>query len=80
MERQHAALKSFLQGHYNYYGVNFTSASMSKVWHQAQRLWFKWLNRRSQRKSFTWERFARYLRVFPRPRPSIRVQIWGNTS
>ena len=32
---------------------------------------FKWLNRRSQRKSFTWEQFKRFIQRHPLPR--VRV-------
>ena len=31
----------------------------------------KWLNRRSQCKSFTWKQFSDYLAHYPLPRPRI---------
>lgn len=76
LEEQHAALSTRLQGHMNYFGVNGNSRSLKQVRYWVERLWFKWLNRRSQRKSYTWERFNRYLRRFPLPSPKIRVAIW----
>jgi group II intron reverse transcriptase/maturase len=74
---QHAALTIRLQGHFNYFGVNGNSRSMSKLVLFAERHWYKWLNRRSQRRRLNWTRFKDLLKVFPLPRPSICVQIWG---
>jgi kynurenine formamidase len=50
-----------LQGHFNYFGVLFNSAKLSRFHHLCVGALFKWLNRRSQRRSFTWERFERRL-------------------
>ena len=36
-----------------------------------KRLLHKWLNRRSQRKSFTWKQLDDYLAHYPLPRPRI---------
>jgi len=77
---QHRTLRSKLQGHYNYYGVNGNFKALERLLYQAKRYWFKWLNRRSQRRSYGWEGFDQLLReAFPLPRPQIRVQIWGAT-
>jgi hypothetical protein len=35
------------------------------------RLAFKWVNRRSQKKSYTWEKFRRVLAWNPLPQPKI---------
>jgi hypothetical protein len=78
LSEQHAALSRRLNGHYNYFGVNGNSASLAALLHWATRLWLKWLRRRSQRaRRLTWERFGQYLKAFPLPSPSIRVQIWA---
>jgi RNA-directed DNA polymerase len=74
---QHAGLRSRLQGHYNYFGVNGNLKSLAcLLWH-ARRAWHKWLNRRSQRARFTWERFRDLVRDYPLPVPRVMVQIWG---
>ena len=44
---------------------------------QVRRIWFKWLNRRSQRRSLDWERFDALARVFPLPPAQITIVIWG---
>jgi group II intron reverse transcriptase/maturase len=80
VKEQHARLKRRLVGHFNYFGVNGNIRSLRKLVHGAESLWRKWLRRRSQRTRLTWERFkATILRVFPLPKPTIRVQIWASS-
>jgi hypothetical protein len=77
LKEQHAALTRRMQGHLNYFGVNGNIRALSCLVAQAEATWRKWLNRRSQRKRLTWERFRDLLKVFPLPVPHIRVRIWG---
>jgi RNA-directed DNA polymerase len=44
---------SKLRGHIQYYGVTFNIKSVDKFIRHAVEIMFKWMNRRSQRKSFT---------------------------
>ena len=60
-----------LRGHINYYGVSHNAENVSKFLHEATKIVFKWLNRRSQRKSFTWEQFAKYIKTHPLPTVKI---------
>jgi RNA-directed DNA polymerase len=39
-------------------------------------VWHKWLNRRSQRASKTWDEFNDLLQRYPLPQASVRVQLW----
>ena len=77
VQDQHAALTRRLAGHFNYFGVNGNHRSLARVGHATQRVWRKWLRRRSQRTRLTWERFNRLLERFPLPRPRVVVRIWG---
>lgn len=77
---QHASLSRKLRGHYNYFGVNGNYDNLAHLVHQAKRVWLGWLQRRSQRSRLNWKRFQDYLRVFPLPKPEIRVQIWAKSS
>jgi RNA-directed DNA polymerase len=52
-------MNSKLRGYYNYYGIIGNYAGLKQFYRQARRILFKWLNRRSQRRSFTWEEFKR---------------------
>jgi group II intron reverse transcriptase/maturase len=74
---QHSALRRRIRGHFNYFGVNGNIRSLRLLVRHAERAWFKWLCRRSQRARLTWERFTDLLKDFPLPRPRVLVQIWG---
>lgn len=76
VKEQHAALTRRIRGHFNYFGVNGNLKSLSRLEAQVRRVWFKWLNRRSQRARLTWERFKDLLRDFPLPTPRVVVRIW----
>jgi len=60
-------LKLKLNGHYRYYGVSENSVSVKRFRQETIRLVYKWLNRRSQRRSFNWKEFFSYLDRFPLP-------------
>ncbi len=60
-----------LRGHIQYYGVSLNSDSVGGFVHQATRIFFKWVNRRSQRKSMTWEQFKKFREVYPQPKIKI---------
>ena len=77
LKEQGASLARRLEGHFNYFGVNGNMRALNYLAHQAERIWHKWICRRSQRRRFTWKRFRDRLKVFPLPEPSIRVQIWA---
>lgn len=58
-----------VRGHIQYYGVSGNSRALAGYLYAAIGLLFKWLNRRSQRRSLTWKRFTAYIRpMFPRAR------------
>jgi hypothetical protein len=47
-------------------------SQIKQILHNAvERMWYKWINRRSQRKSYNWEEFQELYKRFPLPRPSI---------
>lgn len=62
-------VRRHLQGHIQYFGVSGNSRSLQQYTYYVGRLLFKWLNRRSQRRSVTWDRFnQRVVLHLPRPR------------
>lgn len=63
-------LRSKLRGHYHYFGLPFNYAALSRFRHRVERVWHKWLGRRSQRR-MNWARFGVILRRFPLPRPRL---------
>ena len=64
-------LNAKLRGYYNYYGVNGNYASLNQFFKSALRILFKWLNRRSQRRSYNWTGFRELLRFFQIEQPYI---------
>ncbi|MDA1067818.1 MAG: hypothetical protein O3C43_15100, partial [Verrucomicrobia bacterium] len=60
-----------LQGHYHYYGVRGNAKSLWKYQHLCQRLVFKWLNRRSQRRSYNWHGFREMWKSWGMPAPRM---------
>ena len=69
-------LAAKLRGHWNYYGVRGNGDSLSAFYDQCQRLLFKWLNRRSQKRSCTYEQFDALLRKHAIPTPHIVEQAY----
>lgn len=65
--RQHAVLSRKLLGHYAYYGMTGNGRSLSSFRHHVERIWRKWLSRRSQRAKLTWDRFSAFLQRYPLP-------------
>jgi RNA-directed DNA polymerase len=64
-----------LRGHYSYYGVSFNHPKLNHFYFACTQALFKWLNRRSQKRSFTWERFSRRLMFKPLPKPTPGAQL-----
>lgn len=69
-------LKAKLAGHFRYYGVSGNSEGIRRYWAEAIRLAMKWLNRRSQKKSFNLKTFAQYMERYPLPKPTIHHNFY----
>lgn len=60
-----------LVGHYNYYGISGNLMGLRRYYVQLVHEALKWLNRRSQRRSFTRARYFEWLKRHPLPQPKI---------
>ncbi|MBF0245606.1 MAG: group II intron reverse transcriptase/maturase [Planctomycetes bacterium] len=60
-----------LRGYYNYYGVPGNMDSMWQFSFHAHQILYKWLNRRSQRKSYNWDGFTSLLEACPLIKPRV---------
>lgn len=69
-------LKQKLIGYYRYYGITDNSRSIGNFRMVVRRLTFKWLNRRSQRRSYNWQSFDRMFKSFNIPLAKIYVNIF----
>lgn len=71
-----------LKGYYNYYGIVGNYKMLSKVDLVVKRLLYKWMNRRSQRRSFNWKEFNKKLKErYPLQKPfteSLHKQMGFN--
>lgn len=65
-----------LEGHIQYYGVSFNVDRVRTFIHMVTEIVFKWLNRRSQRKSFTWEKFELFIKAHPLPRARVCHKLY----
>jgi hypothetical protein len=66
-----AKLNRKLLGYYNYFGVTGNFQSLNSFVYQVKGLFFKWLNGRSQRKSYNWKGFKELVKCFEIAKPRI---------
>ncbi len=71
-------VKEKLQGHFNYYGVCGNGKMLESFYQKILGIMFKWLNRRSQRKSCNWQGFMEMVKFYGIPRPRI-IGYWNIT-
>ena len=77
LEQIFKTVNAKLRGHYQYYGVTDNTREVKNFLMQTKWLLFKWLNRRSQRRSYTLDTFFNgLLRTFPLLEPSIKVSLF----
>jgi len=65
-----------IQGHVNYFGVSTNLQAVEKFIDSARRIFFKWINRRSQKKSMTWEKFQLFLTLKGFPKARIHHKLF----
>jgi len=64
-----------IMGHLNYYAITDNAELCKKYVFYATRLLFKWLNRKSQRRAYTWAGFNHALAALDWPTPRIRKDL-----
>lgn len=67
--------RSKIIGHLNYYAVTDNLGMCRDFIYYATRILFKWLNRKSQRKSYTWSGFRQVTAWLNWPVPRVRVNL-----
>lgn len=70
-------MNQILVGYYHYYGITDNARSLRSFRQQIRKSLYKWLNRRSQKKSYTWETFSEMLKEYPLARPKIYVNVYA---
>ena len=77
LEQIFKTVNAKLRGHYQYYGVTDNTREVKNFQTRTKWLLFKWLNRRSQRRSYTLDTFFNgLLRTFPLLEPRITVSLF----
>jgi len=71
LEKWWKVLRLKLLGHYRYYGISGNIWALRKFHIQTSRLAYKWINRRSQKKSFTYAQYCKFKEYNPLPEPKI---------
>ncbi|MBN2796782.1 MAG: group II intron reverse transcriptase/maturase [Clostridia bacterium] len=69
-------LVSKLRGHINYFAVTFNHKFVSRFVYEVRKLLFKWLNRRSQKSSFNWDKYVLFLKKYPLPKVRTKVNLF----
>src|SRR5690554_1592652 len=64
-------LNSKLRGYYNYYGLKNNYDSLEEFFNISMKILYKWLNRRSQRRSMNWDKFNEIVGWYGICRPRI---------
>jgi hypothetical protein len=62
-------------GHLSYYAITDNTERCRFFVHRVERILFKWLNRKSQRRAYTWSTFVRALGLVGWPTPRIRIDL-----
>jgi group II intron reverse transcriptase/maturase len=69
-----SAVNAKLRGHYNYFGVRCNYKSLHSYYREALVVLRKWLNRRSQRRSCSWSKFDKLLKIYRVEKPRIVIK------
>lgn len=70
-------LNTKLTGHFRYYGITGNSIMVRSFKYQVIKQLFWVLNRRSQRKSYNWDKFRRMMKIYPIVKAKIYVNMYA---
>jgi RNA-directed DNA polymerase len=80
VEKWIETIKKKLIGHYNYYGISENYKGIERYYNQTIKLIYKWINRRSQKKSYNWDKFSRFIKYQQLPKPKIYHSLYTPSS
>lgn len=69
-------LNQILVGYYHYYGITDNGKSIGMMKRKVENILFFWLNRRSQKRSYTWKGYKDMIRQLRLAEPKIYVNIY----
>jgi len=65
-----------VRGSIEYYGVSHNIGEVKNFIHRSEKIMFKWLNRRSQRRSFSWEKYMIFEKANPLPKARVAYKLF----
>ena len=65
-----------LRGHIQYYGVSFNARAVDRFVKESVFIFLKWMNRRSQRRSMSYDQFKKYMQVYPLPKARVCHKLY----
>lgn len=77
---QQVELNWKLRGHYSYYGVTGNMRALARFHRTVERLWHKWLSRRSHKAYLNWEKFKRLLGRYPLAPPIVVHSVYARAA
>ena len=77
---QYRTLVLKIKGHYQYYGITCNSRRLNAFREGVQKLWWKWLGRRSQRGEMGWQDFNLLKKTYPFPFAVVVHSIYRRTA
>jgi hypothetical protein len=77
VSKQQEALNAKLRGHYQYYGRSSNSSGICMFHRAVERIWKKWLSRRTRGTPMSWKKFNKLLERYPLLKPEI-THTWAD--
>ncbi len=71
------ALNRKLTGHYRYYGITYNIHALVKYHYYITKMLYRWMNRRSQKRSYNWEGFKQMLEYYPLAYPKRYYNLYA---
>jgi group II intron reverse transcriptase/maturase len=76
VSKQYKTLSAKLRGHYQYFGITGNRRALGAFLHEVERIWCKWLDRRSNRARMGWQRFELLLKRYQLPLPRVVHSVY----
>lgn len=70
-------LNQILTGYFHYYGITDNSRSIGNFRYHVIKMLYYWLNKRSQKRSYTWKGYNDMLKVYPIVPAKIYVSVYA---
>jgi group II intron reverse transcriptase/maturase len=80
LAEQQRTLSQKMRGHYAYYGVTGNFYALTAFQSMVQRIWRKWLGRRTRDGQIAWVDFNRLLKRYPLPAAVVIHSVYGHAA